>query len=213
MACTASKRSGIVTKNKCIIEAVRKPDGLFCFPLVGKVSTFVAQKTMYMVLETERLYLREMNPEDAEFFYLLNLDPEVVRYTGDEPVASVADAIRFLEKYDQYTRYGFGRWAVIRKEDDEFLGWCGLKYSPELDEVDVGFRFFKKYWNRGYATESARACVEWGMDQLEVDEIVGRAMKENTASIRVLEKIGLTYDSDFDFDLHSGVRYKIQRQA
>lgn len=164
-----------------------------------------------MVLETKRLYLREMNPKDAESFYLLNLDPDVVRYTGDEPFENIEEARQFLENYDQYKRYGFGRWAVIRKEDDAFLGWCGLKYTRELDEVDVGFRFFKKYWNKGYATESARACVDWGMDQLDVHEIIGRAMKENTASIRVLEKIGLTYDRDFDFELHSGVLYKIKR--
>ncbi|MBN2616178.1 MAG: GNAT family N-acetyltransferase [Bacteroidales bacterium] len=164
-----------------------------------------------MVLETERLYLREMNPEDAESFYLLNLDPEVVKYTGDKPFENAEEARQFLKNYDQYKKYGFGRWAVIRKEDGAFLGWCGLKYTPALGEVDVGFRLFRKYWNQGYATESARACVEWGLDQPEVDEIIGRAMKENTASIRVLEKIGMTFHGEFDFERHPGLLYKIER--
>ncbi len=143
--------------------------------------------------ETERLVLREITPDDAEQAYLLNLDPEVVQYTGDDPFESVEAARRFLEQYDHYRRYGFGRWGVIRKSDGAFLGWCGLKYNPELDEYDVGFRFFKTHWNQGYATEAASACLEVGFGHFAMPRIVGRAMEANTASIRVLEKIGLQY--------------------
>ncbi|MNU76505.1 anhydro-N-acetylmuramic acid kinase [compost metagenome] len=146
-----------------------------------------------IVLETERLYLREMTPEDAESAYLLNLDPEVIRYTGDDPFESMEEAKAFLEKYDHYQKYGFGRWGVILKETNEYLGWCGLKYTPELDEFDIGYRFMRKFWGFGYATEAAEACLHYGFDQLTLPAIVGRAMPENGASVRVLEKIGLTY--------------------
>lgn len=146
-----------------------------------------------IILETERLYLREMTPEDAESAYLLNLDPEVIRYTGDNPFESVEDAKTFLEKYTHYRQYGFGRWAVILKETGEYLGWCGLKYTPELDEFDIGYRFMQKFWGFGYATEAAEACMQYGFEKLGIPVIVGRAMPENTASVRVLEKIGLTY--------------------
>lgn len=143
--------------------------------------------------ETERLYLREMTPEDAESAYLLNLDPEVIRYTGDDPFASIEEAKSFLEKYDHYRKYGFGRWAVISKETGEYLGWCGLKYTPELDEFDIGYRFMQKFWGSGYATEAAAACLTYGFEKLRMPAIVGRAMPENKASVRVLEKIGLSY--------------------
>ncbi|QDF01498.1 GNAT family N-acetyltransferase [Myxococcus xanthus] len=161
-----------------------------------------------MVMQTPRLLIREFIPADAESFYLLNADPEVIRYTGDEAFADIAAAREFLRGYDHYEKYGFGRWAVIRKEDGEFLGWCGLKYSPEVDECDVGFRFFTKHWNRGYATEAARASLDYGLSHLQMKTIVGRAMKANTASVRVLEKIGMVYWKAMAFHGDEGVVYR-----
>ncbi|WP_343636416.1 GNAT family N-acetyltransferase [Fluviicola sp.] len=148
---------------------------------------------MTKILETPRLYLREMTPDDAENAYLLNSDPEVLRYTGDDPFESIEEARTFLENYESYRKYGFGRWAMILKETGEYLGWCGLKYTPELDEFDIGYRLMKKFWGKGYATEAAGACLELGFGQLGMETIVGRAMPENGASVCVLEKIGLTY--------------------
>ncbi len=145
------------------------------------------------ILETKRLYLREMTIEDAGHLFLLNQDYDVIRYTGDAAFLNSADAKLFLNKYDHYKKYGFGRWAVIDNTNGNFLGWCGLKYTENLDEFDIGFRFFKKYWNNGYATESAKACLELGFVKFKMPTIVGRAMKENVASIKVLEKIGLKF--------------------
>ncbi|MCE3229649.1 MAG: GCN5-related N-acetyltransferase, partial [Bacteroidetes bacterium] len=149
-----------------------------------------------MITETKRLMLREITTNDAEQAYLLNLDPEVIRYTGDEAFKTIDEARSFLEKYDSYKKYGYGRWGVIDKSNNEFLGWCGLKYSPESNEHDIGFRFFKKHWNKGYATEAALACLDLGFNKFNMPFIVGRAAKENTASIHVLKKIGLTYLKD-----------------
>ena len=162
------------------------------------------------ILETERVYLREFNVEDAKHFYLLNLDEEVIKYTGDEPFKSIDEAKVFLQNYNHYQKYGYGRWAVIRKSDTVFLGWCGLKYTVDKEEIDIGFRFFKKYWNKGYATESSKACIQYGFEKLKINKIVGRAMKNNIASTKVLEKIGLRYSSNFDFDGNKGVIYKIE---
>lgn len=161
-----------------------------------------------MILTTKRLKLRQLTPADAENFYLLNADPEVIRYTGNDAFATIEAAKQFLEGYDHYEKYGFGRWAVIRKEDNEFLGWCGLKYTPETDEYDIGFRFFKKYWNWGYATEAAKACLDYGLNNLKIKTIIGRAIKSNTASVKVLEKIGMTYWKPMDFHGDEGVVYR-----
>jgi len=146
-----------------------------------------------IVLETSRLILREITTEDARNAYELNLDPDVIQYTGDQPFRSIEEARVFLERYDHYKKYGFGRWAVINKSNNEFLGWCGLKYTPELEEHDIGFRFFKKHWNNGYATESATACLSAGFSKFGMKVIVGRAIAENKASINVLTKIGLKF--------------------
>lgn len=162
-------------------------------------------------IETNRLYLRELTVADAENFYLLNADEDVIKYTGDKAFDSINDAESFLENYNTYQEYAYGRWAVIAKSNEEFLGWCGLKYSPEIDEVDIGFRFFKKHWNKGYATESAKACIEYGFENLNLKTIVGRAMEANVASIKVLEKLGMTFVGKFEFHLHDGVLYQIKK--
>ncbi|MCK5907913.1 MAG: GNAT family N-acetyltransferase [Flavobacteriales bacterium] len=162
------------------------------------------------ILETERLYLRELTPEDSENFYLLNQDTEVIKYTGDVAFESIENARTFLENYDHYKKHNLGRWAVINKSDEIFLGWCGLKYSEDIDEYDIGFRFFRKYWNKGYATESAKACIDLGFDRFNISEIVGRVMNKNIGSIRVLEKIGLSYSEDFNFEGEAGRIYKIK---
>lgn len=165
-----------------------------------------------IILATERFYLREMTPADAEQAYLLNLDPDVIKYTGDAAFESIDEAKTFLENYTHYQKYGFGRWAVIDKTNDEFLGWCGLKYSEDVDEFDIGFRFFKKHWNKGYASEAAKACLAFGFEKFEMQVIVGRVMKANKASIKVLEKIGLVYDKTFDFGEEEGLIYRIEKQ-
>ena len=163
------------------------------------------------ILETERLYLREMTPDDARNAYSLNSDPDVIKYTGDAAFETVEEARQFLKQYDHFRKYGFGRWGVMDKTTDEFLGWCGLKYTPELNEYDIGFRFFKKHWNKGYATEAAKACLTLGFEQFGMNTIVGRVMKENGASIKVLEKIGMNYCEDRSCGGEEGLLYKIER--
>jgi ribosomal-protein-alanine N-acetyltransferase len=163
-----------------------------------------------LILETPRLVLREFDIDDAKSFYELNLNPNVIKYTGNSAFKDIDEAKRFLENYSDYKENGFGRWAVINKSTEEFLGWCGLKYDKKSDETDIGFRFFEKFWNQGFATESAKACLKYGFENLNLTTIIGRAMKENQASIKVLEKIGLHYVKDFDFDGQKGLIYKIE---
>ena len=167
---------------------------------------------MNTILETERLVLRELNPTDADNFYRLNLNPNVIKYTGDKAFENVENAKEFLENYTDYKVNGYGRWAVIDRFSNDFLGWCGLKYNRDLDETDIGFRFFEEHWNKGYATESATACLQYGFQKLSLTKIIGRAMAENKASIKVLEKIGLEFVKEFQFDeLNKGFIYKIDK--
>lgn len=162
---------------------------------------------------TDRLILRELSVDDTYYFHLLNEDPEVIQYTGDVSFKNTEAARQFLAGYDHYEKYGLGRWAVIRKVDNAFLGWCGLKYSPDKNEHDIGFRFFKQYWNMGYATEAAKKCIEVGFNTFKLPFIVGRVMKKNTTSIKVLEKIGFTLVSDYNFEGHEGYLFKIKKDA
>lgn len=164
-----------------------------------------------IILETERTYLRILTLKDAENLYNLNLDKEVLKFTGDIPFQNIKEAREFLVLYDQYEKYGAGRFAVISKNSNKFMGWCGLSYTPELEQYNIGFRFFKDLWNKGFATETAIKCLEFAFVDLKVDEVVGRSMAENKASIKVLQKIGMTYKNSSDFDGKEGVVYQMTK--
>ena len=167
---------------------------------------------MNTVLETTRLLLRELDVNDAEDFYKLNLDPEVIKYTGNTAFKSIEEATKFLSEYKDYKENGYGRWAVINKATERFIGWCGLKHGEIDNETDIGFRFFEEEWHNGYATESAAACIYYGFEKLNINRIIGRAIKENIASIKVLEKIGLQYERDTVFDGKEAIIYKIEHR-
>ena len=165
---------------------------------------------MKIILETERLYLREFLPEDGLNFFNLNSDPEVIKYTGNKAFESLSEANSFILNYSDYKEHGFGRWAVCLKSTNKFLGWCGLKLEIDKNEIDLGFRFSKNNWGKGYATESAIACVKYGFNILNLKEIVGRAYVKNKASIHVLEKCGLKFKANFKYDNKLAVLYSIK---
>lgn len=158
------------------------------------------------MIETDRLLLREFDASDAGKMYQLNLDPEVLRYTGDKPFSSVQEARAFLENYEYDRALGIGRWAVILKSGQEFIGWCGLKRNEE-ELIDIGFRFFQAHWNRGYASEAAQATLRYGFMEKGIPRIIGRAAVENRASIRVLEKLGMVYWKEAACHGIPGARY------
>ena len=149
---------------------------------------------MNVVIETDRLLLRRFTEHDAPLLYELNLDPEVIRYTHD-PMSDVEQARKLLTEVilPQYVLYNHGRWAVHLKSNLEFIGWCGLKYLSETNDVDLGYRFMKKFWGNGFATEAALACIEYGFVKLSLQQIFGRALPGNLPSIKVLEKCGMKY--------------------
>jgi RimJ/RimL family protein N-acetyltransferase len=161
------------------------------------------------IIQTPRLLLREFLLADAAAFYAMNLDPEVIRYTGDRPFASIAEAERFIRAYDQYQRFGYGRWSVIEKATGEYLGFCGLKFHPDTGETDLGYRLMRRYWGLGLATEASKACLAYGFNGLDLTSIVGRVREDNPASIRVLEKTGMRFWRHFDFEGHPGLIYRL----
>lgn len=166
---------------------------------------------MKKIIKTDRLILRELNKKDSLNFYNLNSDPEVLKFTGDNPFSSISEAEKFLINYSDYKKNGFGRWAVILKETNSFIGWCGLKLNEE-NLIDIGFRFFRKEWGKGYATESAKACIEYGFNHLNINEIIGRTSKNNISSIKVLEKINMLFWKHDSFEgVEDAVYYKIKK--
>ena len=161
--------------------------------------------------ETDRIMHRAFTLDDCEAFYRLNSHPEVMRYTGEPPLESLEDARQAIANYPDFDSVGFGRWACVLKETGAVIGFSGLKYLPELDAVDVGFRFFPEYWGKGIATETCTACLAFGFDVLNLERILGLVLEENTASIRVLEKCGLIRNGEIMFEDECALKYEIVR--
>lgn len=155
-----------------------------------------------LIIETERLILRPFTAEDIEPSYQMNLDAEVSKYTGDGGVVSIEEIERRIKEHvmGDYEKYGFGRFAVVLKETNQFIGFAGLKFLEDMNEVDLGYRFIQKYWGKGYASEASKACIDYGFNQLNLNEIIALVLPENIGSINVLDKLGFNYEKDYEED-------------
>jgi len=174
---------------------------------------------MKIFAETERLILRELLPQDAVGMFEMDGDPEVHLFLGNKPVQSIEQSktdIEFIR--NQYIENGIGRWAVIEKSTGNFTGWAGLKLIKETNNnhsnyYDLGYRFSKRFWGKGYATEAAAAARDYGFNELRLSEIIGIADISNLGSIHVLEKTGLKRISIFDYHCKQHHWMKIEKQA
>jgi ribosomal-protein-alanine N-acetyltransferase len=166
---------------------------------------------MKVILETDRLLVREYVEEDAEALFKLNSDPKVLRFLPDERLLNVEQARQILIDHPiaDYRKYGFGRGACILKSTGEQIGFAGLKYLEELGEVDVAFRLMPTHWGQGLATEASLASVRFGFADLGLKRIIGLVTPENIASVRVLEKTGLRYAETVTFWGHQFSKYVI----
>ena len=159
--------------------------------------------------ETDRLILRALDEGDAEGFHELMSDPEVMQFTGEDPLHSIEEAREAIANYPDFETVGYGRWACVLKGERSICGFCGLKYLESLDAVDVGFRFLPRYWGRGLATESCIASVGFGFEVLGLRHIIGLVLPENRASVRVLEKAGMRLEGRVRYEGLHPLQYGI----
>jgi len=147
------------------------------------------------ILETERLTLRQFSAEDAAFILELVNEPSFIQNIGDRGVRTLSDAVRYIEAgpVTSYARNGFGLYLVTLKESGESIGMCGLIKRDALDDVDIGYAFLPRFWSKGYAVEAALAVKEQGRN-LGLTRLVAITDPANAGSIRVLEKIGFTFE-------------------
>jgi len=147
------------------------------------------------VLETERLRLREVVPEDAAFMLALLNSPGFLENIGDRGVRDEDQARDFIEERlrGSYRDHGFGMWLTIQKSDDTPVGIAGLIRREGLDMPDVGYAFIQRVWGRGYAKEAAAAVLAHAQGPLGIEKLAAITSPENFASMAVLRKIGFTY--------------------
>lgn len=171
---------------------------------------------MKVFVETERFILREIGNDDAQDLFELDSDPEVHKYLGNKPITSLKEAesiVNYIRA--QYEENGIGRWAIIDKLSNEFIGWSGLKYEKALRKdfnyYDLGYRLKKKHWGKGIATETAIASIKYGFEKLNLTEICAAAHIDNNASNKILQKLGLKFMETFEYDGEMLNWYKLEK--
>jgi len=158
---------------------------------------------MPTIIETPRLIIRDITSDDLQGMFELDSDAEVYKYLGNDLITSIDGSeklIAFIRQ--QYLDNGIGRWAMVEKDSGSFMGWTGFKLISETINgqsgyYDLGYRILPRYWGKGYATESAKACLKYGLDTLNLTPIYAMTNAENTASKNVLIKTGFIPSGTF----------------
>ncbi len=150
-------------------------------------------------LETARLVLRRLDFDDAQFLVGLLNQPSFIANIGDRGVRNAADAHRYLREgpMAMYEKHGFGLWHVARRADGVPMGMCGLLRRDILPDADVGYALLPEFWGQGYAFEAADATLRHGAAKFGLTRIIGVVSEGNTASIRTLEKLGMSFERMF----------------
>jgi RimJ/RimL family protein N-acetyltransferase len=148
------------------------------------------------VIETDRLLLRQLSLDDADFILNLLNQPSFLRFIGDKGVRTLEDARDYIRQGPQamYENHGFGLYLTLLKEGAVPIGMCGLIKREALADVDIGFAFLPAFWCKGYGLEAASAVRDFGLTELGLKRIVAITNPDNEASIRLLERLGLKYE-------------------
>lgn len=153
---------------------------------------------MQMILETARLYLRELCLSDFPALCKI-LQDEDVMYAYEHAFSDAEVTAWLQNQLRRYREYGFGLWAVILKDTDEVIGQCGLTLqpTPQGEVLEIGYLFQKAYWHKGYATEAAQACKAYAFNTLRAKEVYSIIRENNYASRHVAERNGMTEKGKF----------------
>ncbi|MDO6389210.1 GNAT family N-acetyltransferase [Pontibacter sp. BT731] len=151
--------------------------------------------THYRSFETERLLLIPTSEEDAAFMLELLNSPSWLRYIGDRNVRTEEEAATYIRNRvtAQLERLGYANYTVIRKSDREKLGVCGLYDREGLEGIDIGFAFLPQHEKQGYALEAALEVKRAGIEEFGITQLKAITVKDNVASQKLLEKLGLRY--------------------
>ncbi len=165
-------------------------------------------------IETPHLVLRAWAPKDADAWFEIVQEKDILQYFPNPRPPARGAAERYIAHHlAQWEKYGYGHWAVVTRSDGRVVGWNGLEYLPELAESEVGYLLSRRVWGYGYATEAARAAVHYGFRQAALPSIIGLVHPQNAASIRVLEKCGMTFVDQLTLWGLYMSRYRIDRAA
>lgn len=159
-------------------------------------------------IETERLWLRQPQITDLDALAAIYADAEVMRFIKDGTRTRLQAAESLHALMDEWEHNKIGVWVVIEKYTEHLLGLCGF-----VGQAELGYIFAKSAWGMGIATEAARACIKYGFEVAGYEHIGAGALRENSASLHILQKLGMSPHPRAYFDEHGGAYFEIERSA
>ena len=134
-----------------------------------------------------------LQPADAEILHRIYKTDGVLRFFPNTIPPPLEKVQRFVAgQPEHWEKFGYGNWGILPNGEKEIIGWAGLQFLPELNETEIGFLMDKPFWGKGYATEAARALLQFGLDHFDFSHLIALVHPENFASRHVIEKCGLT---------------------
>jgi RimJ/RimL family protein N-acetyltransferase len=169
-------------------------------------------------IETERLFLRPLSMEDAEDLLRLQGDPEMMKFFDDGHTYGSEESRTWLQWHvDMWELEGYGFWAAIHRSESRFLGWIGVTkvWSPPelMPASEVGWFIGRDHWGQGLATEGARQALAFAFGSLQLERVIARYRSDNTASGRVMEKIGMQLWREEPYPGIAGVTTRIYEKT
>ena len=171
---------------------------------------------MNLILETDRLLLREMLLSDAEALFEMDSNPNVHQYLWNKPLTDISEVYLYIKSVrEQYIQNNIGRFVVVLKATNELMGWAGLKYNTEMVNnkihfYDIGYRLNEKFWDKGYASEASFTWLDYGFNIMKIKVIQAAAHADNIGSNKILEKIGLKMTEQYMEDGVAWNSYEIK---
>lgn len=163
-------------------------------------------------LETARLRLRQFGMGDVDALARMTGDPVVMRYiAGGRPIGRAETEENLARIVEAFRRRGFGKWALVTKEDGELVGYCGLAAGSVDVGVELAYMLAKEHWGRGLITEASRACLRYGFEELGLAEVAALTKPGNLRSRRVLERLGMSFVKNGNYHGYDCVQYSISR--
>ena len=168
---------------------------------------------MDVLLETDRLILRPFTLDDAEVMFIMDSNPNVHKYLWNKPVQNITEIYPVIESLQkQYATNKIGRFATFLNEDGQFIGWTGIKFINDHIEngntnfYDYGYRLDERFWNKGYATEATKFWLEYGFNQMQIQEMNAYTHAQNGASNHILSKCGMQFLEEYTAE--DGINWK-----
>ncbi len=163
-------------------------------------------------LQTAHLILCPLQADDAQILQRIYREDGVLQYFPNPTPPPLEKVQKFIAGQGKHwAEYGYGNWGIVPEGESQIVGWVGLQYVPELQETEIGYLLARPFWGMGYATEAARASLQFGFEHFDFGHIIALVHPDNLGSRRVLEKCGMAYvENKFLWGMEM-MRYRLER--